>query len=135
MGKGHLLQIIKEILQADGRTVFAYAYGSFITQETFSDIDVGIFVKNAGENPLVISSDIKTQLSCRAKKEGLRLTADEFDVRILNDAPFTFLKMYLLQLGFLDGLAGFFLAYSYAYYTLLKYVKLRQPDWDRGQNY
>lgn len=46
--------------------------------------------------------------------------------------PFTFLKMYLLQLGFLDGPAGFFLAWSYAYYTLLKYVKLRHPDWDGG---
>jgi hypothetical protein len=41
---------------------------------------------------LVISSDIKTQLSRRAKKEGLKVTADEFDVRILNEAPFTFLK-------------------------------------------
>ena len=92
MDKGHLLQIIKEILRADGRTVFAYAYGSFITGETFHDIDIGIFVKNSGENPLVISSDIKTQISRRAQKEGLELTADEFDVRTLNDAPFTFLK-------------------------------------------
>ena len=92
MNKGHLLQIIKEILRADGRTVFAYAYGSFITGETFHDIDIGIFVKNSGENPLVISSDIKTQISRRAQKEGLELTADEFDVRTLNDAPFTFLK-------------------------------------------
>ena len=92
MDKGHLLQIIKEILRADGRTVFAYAFGSFITEETFSDIDIGIFVRNSGENPLVISSDIKTQISLRAKKEGLKLTADEFDVRTLNDAPFTFLK-------------------------------------------
>ncbi len=92
MDKGHLLQIIKEILRADGRTVFAYAFGSFITEETFSDIDIGILVRNSGENPLIISSDIKTQISRRTKKEGLKLTADEFDVRVLNDAPFTFLK-------------------------------------------
>ena len=93
MDKGHLLQIIKEILRADGKTVFAYAFGSFITEETFSDIDIGIFVRNSGENPLVISSDIKTQISRRAKKEGRKLApADEFDVRTLNDAPFTFLK-------------------------------------------
>jgi predicted nucleotidyltransferase len=92
MDKGHLLQIIEEILRADGRTVFAYAFGSFISEETFRDIDIGVFLRNSGENPLVISSDIKTQISRRAKKEGLKLTADEFDVRILNDAPFTFLK-------------------------------------------
>jgi len=37
---------------------------------------------------------------------------------------FTFLKMYGLKLGFLDGRAGFFLAVSYAYYTFLKYYRL-----------
>jgi glycosyltransferase involved in cell wall biosynthesis len=37
---------------------------------------------------------------------------------------FTFLKMYGLKLGFLDGRAGFFLAISYAYYTFLKYYRL-----------
>jgi predicted nucleotidyltransferase len=92
MDKGRLLRVIKEILLANEGIVFAYLYGSIINQETFKDIDLGIFVKNAGENPLVISSDIKTQLSRRAKKEGLKVTADEFDVRILNEAPFTFLK-------------------------------------------
>ena len=40
---------------------------------------------------------------------------------------FTFLKMYGLKLGFLDGRPGFFLAVSYAYYTFLKYYRLR-PD-------
>ena len=92
MVKGHLLEIIKEILRADGRIVFAYAFGSFTTEETFRDIDIGIFIRNSGGNPLVISSDFKTQISRRAKKEGLRIAADKFDVRILNDAPFTFLK-------------------------------------------
>jgi hypothetical protein len=38
---------------------------------------------------------------------------------------FTFLKMYGLKLGFLDGRAGFFLAVSYAYYTFLKYYRLK----------
>jgi glycosyltransferase involved in cell wall biosynthesis len=37
---------------------------------------------------------------------------------------FTFLKMYGLRLGFLDGRAGFFLAISYAYYTFLKYYRM-----------
>jgi predicted nucleotidyltransferase len=92
MDKGQLLKIIQEMLRADGRAVFAYAFGSFITEETFGDVDIGVLVRNSRENPLVVSSDIKTQISHRAKQEGLELTADEFDVRILNDAPFTFLK-------------------------------------------
>ncbi len=37
---------------------------------------------------------------------------------------FTFIKMYGLKLGFMDGRAGFFLAISYAYYTFLKYYRL-----------
>jgi len=36
---------------------------------------------------------------------------------------FTFLKMYILRLGFLDGMHGFILAVLYSYYTFLKYAK------------
>lgn len=38
---------------------------------------------------------------------------------------FTFLKMYALKLGFLDGGVGFTLSRLYARYTFLKYSKLR----------
>lgn len=40
---------------------------------------------------------------------------------------FTFLKMYGLKRGFLDGREGFFLAVSYAYYTFLKYYRATEP--------
>lgn len=46
--------------------------------------------------------------------------------KIMFHPPFTFLKMYLLRWGFLDGWPGFFLAISYSYYTFLKYAKLRE---------
>lgn len=42
--------------------------------------------------------------------------------------PFTFLNMYLVQRGFLDGTKGFFLAVSYAYYTFLKYYRYYERD-------
>lgn len=35
----------------------------------------------------------------------------------------TFIKMYFLRQGFLDGTHGFILAFLYSYYTFLKYVK------------
>ena len=41
---------------------------------------------------------------------------------------FTFLNMYLLRGGFLDGEKGLFLAASYAYYTFLKYYRFSERD-------
>lgn len=41
---------------------------------------------------------------------------------------FTFLNMYLLRAGFLDGKKGLFLAVSYAYYTFLKYYRSSEKD-------
>ncbi len=93
MENERLLDLIGEVLGADEKVVFAYVYGSFVSGDFFRDIDIGIYVNDPEDNPFVISSDLKTQLSFRAKKEGMDdLSADHFDVRILNDAPFTFLK-------------------------------------------
>ena len=39
---------------------------------------------------------------------------------------YTFMKMYLIRRGILDGTPGFFLAISYAYYTFLKYYRFYQ---------
>jgi hypothetical protein len=39
---------------------------------------------------------------------------------------FTFLKMYLLRKGFLEGSLGFTLSGLYAIYTYVKYAKLRE---------
>jgi glycosyltransferase involved in cell wall biosynthesis len=44
--------------------------------------------------------------------------------------PFTFLGMYVLRGGFLDGRKGFFLAVSYSYYTFLKYYRSFERDLD-----
>ena len=44
--------------------------------------------------------------------------------QLLTHPLFTFVKMYLLRLGFLDGLQGFILSGLYAYYTFIKYVRL-----------
>ena len=38
----------------------------------------------------------------------------------------TFIKMYVMRLGFLDGTRGFMLAVLYSYYTFLKYAKVWQ---------
>ena len=87
-----MLNLLKKALTQDERVVLAYAYGSFVKEQSFRDIDVGIYVKNSEENPFVISSDVKTQLSRIFKKENIDFTADQFDVQVINHAPFTFLK-------------------------------------------
>ncbi|MBN1823580.1 MAG: glycosyltransferase family 2 protein [Endomicrobiales bacterium] len=48
-----------------------------------------------------------------------------------------FFRMYVAKLGFLDGVPGFILSSLYAYYTMLKYVKLweklkKQDKGNRG---
>jgi glycosyltransferase involved in cell wall biosynthesis len=40
--------------------------------------------------------------------------------------PFTFLQMYVLHAGFLEGYFGFVLSVLYSYYTFAKYIKLRE---------
>jgi predicted nucleotidyltransferase len=92
MKREKILSLIKEILTRDGRIIFAYAYGSFVKEEPFRDIDIGIYVKNPEDNSFVITSDLKTELSRYFREEGVDLTADQFDVRVINDAPFTFLN-------------------------------------------
>ncbi|MBF0538356.1 MAG: glycosyltransferase family 2 protein [Nitrospirae bacterium] len=40
----------------------------------------------------------------------------------------TFMKMYVLRLGILDGMRGFILAALYAFYTFLKYLKAWEKE-------
>ena len=45
--------------------------------------------------------------------------------RVMVDPPWTFLKSFVLQRGFLDGREGLTIAYMAAFYTFLKYAKAR----------
>ncbi len=45
--------------------------------------------------------------------------------RLIFDPPWTFVKTYLLQRGFLDGAEGLAIAYMAALYAFLKYAKAR----------
>jgi glycosyltransferase involved in cell wall biosynthesis len=46
-------------------------------------------------------------------------------VRLLVDPPWTFLRAYVFQLGFLDGVEGLSIAYMAALYNFVKYSKAR----------
>ncbi len=46
-------------------------------------------------------------------------------LHLLFDPPWTFVRSYVLQRGFLDGREGLTIAYMAALYTFLKYAKAR----------
>jgi len=46
-------------------------------------------------------------------------------LQMIFDPPWTFIRSYFLQLGFLDGLEGLIIAYMASFYTFLKYAKAR----------
>lgn len=80
---------ISDVLNADDRVIFSYLYGSFITGNFFNDIDIFIFIR-AHENPYACSVSIKEKLFSCVTEAGFSIAIDDFDVRIINDAPYDF---------------------------------------------
>jgi len=70
--------------------------------------------------------DSYTTIGARRYKEAGR-RAGAWD--ILLRPPYTFLKKYVFQRGFLDGFAGLLISMLSAYYVFLKYAKL----WEMGR--
>ncbi len=91
---------IHAVLVQDPLIVFAYLYGSFIRGDVFQDIDIGVYVADPDPNPYLLSADLKSRLSTHLRSRGIDLPADRFDIQILNNAPFTFLKRIFSE-GFL----------------------------------
>jgi predicted nucleotidyltransferase len=88
---------VKNVLEQDQRLVFAYIYGSFVRAEAFRDVDVGVYLRDSVENPFGVSFDVKERISRSLRSSGIDVEADLFDVKILNDAPFTFLKRVFVE--------------------------------------
>jgi predicted nucleotidyltransferase len=88
---------VKNVLEQDQRLVFAYTYGSFVRGEAFRDVHVGVYLCDSAENPFGVSFDVKERISRSLCCSGIDAEADLFDVKILNDAPFTFLKRVFVE--------------------------------------
>jgi glycosyltransferase involved in cell wall biosynthesis len=76
-----------------------------------------------------------TEAAARAKHaRGERAHVTDLTIRPLGK----FMRMYLWKRGFLDGLPGFFVAITAAFYVFMKYAKLRELQlgraacWDRN---
>jgi predicted nucleotidyltransferase len=88
---------VKNVLEQDQRLVFAYTYESFVRGEAFRDVHVGVYLCDSAENPFGVSFDVKERISRSLCCSGIDAEPDLFDVKILNDAPFTFLKRVFVE--------------------------------------
>ena len=84
------MRAIKDRLLQEPDILFAYLHGSFLTGESFRDIDVGILTGVAKD--LSFESDLSFELSTAL--------GYEIDVRVMNDAPVAFQMAALRNGGF-----------------------------------
>ncbi len=81
--KEDLVKRISDILKAKEYILFAYIFGSFVSEEAFEDVDVGVFVSNGlNEPPLKLELELEGEIG-----DAIRMSAD---IRIINNAPLPF---------------------------------------------
>ena len=78
------IERISDILKTKEYILFAYIFGSFASEDSFKDIDVGIFV--TGEK---FKSPLRLELDMEGELETAIHTP--VDVRIINNAPLSFI--------------------------------------------
>ena len=83
-GKEKLIERLRDFLRSRDEVVFAYVFGSFLEEETFHDIDIGIYLS---EIPQEESTQYGLALN-QTLSSNLRIPVD---VRVLNFAPVSFL--------------------------------------------
>lgn len=89
-GKNHITSLISRILNQDERVIFAYLYGSFVSDTFFRDIDVFVYIRK-DEDAFVTQSSIRDNIYEAVIHAGFHnIGIDDFDVRVINDAPYDF---------------------------------------------
>ncbi|MEW6409121.1 MAG: hypothetical protein AB1488_03290 [Nitrospirota bacterium] len=79
--KSEIINNIKNILLTDERVVFAYLYGSSLSSDIPSDIDIAIYAKVEDSSSFFpLPSDLKVELS-----RVTNIPPDTFDVKVIND--------------------------------------------------
>lgn len=81
--KGEIVRKISDILQKKEGVLFAYIFGSFISGESFRDVDVGVFIAGG-------FTKLSLQMELALENELQDALHIPIDVRILNTAPISF---------------------------------------------
>jgi len=90
--KDSIINIVEDILKKEKSITFAYFFGSFINEERYSDIDIGIYLKSLSENPYFTTSHLKHKISRILSAHDIHFRADDIDIIVMNYLPFTFLN-------------------------------------------
>jgi predicted nucleotidyltransferase len=82
--KEHFLKRISDKLSAEKCILFAYVFGSFLAEDGFQDVDIGLFTDEAQmeQSPLDLELSIQREM-----EDILRVPVD---VRVINSAPLSF---------------------------------------------
>lgn len=89
--KNHVTSLISCVLEQDKRVIFAYIYGSFVRETIFRDIDVFVYIRK-DEDAFITQSSIRDNIYEAVVHAGFHnIGIDEFDVRVINDAPYDFI--------------------------------------------
>lgn len=90
--KDSIINRVKDILKKEKSIAFAYFFGSFIKEDHYSDIDIGVYLKSLPENPYSTTSHLKHKISRKLVTPDIHFRADDIDIVVMNDLPFTFLN-------------------------------------------
>jgi predicted nucleotidyltransferase len=77
--KEEFVYALSSCMQQHGEIYAVYLYGSFVTRESFADIDLGVLLRREPKDILEYEIELESKLE---KLERFRL-----DVRVLNKAP------------------------------------------------
>ncbi|OOP55836.1 MAG: hypothetical protein AYP45_12455 [Candidatus Brocadia carolinensis] len=88
--KDRITSLISQELDNDKRVIFAYLHGSFVYGTFFRDIDIFVYIRK-DEDTFVTQSSIRDNISEAVIDAGFHnIGIDDFDVRVMNDAPYDF---------------------------------------------
>lgn len=88
--KDRITSLISQELDNDKRVIFAYLHGSFVYGTFFRDIDIFVYIRK-DEDTFVTQSSIRDNIYEAVTDAGFHnIGIDDFDVRVMNDAPYDF---------------------------------------------
>jgi|Deesub1362B_J571_1020462.scaffolds.fasta_scaffold00090_60 hypothetical protein len=92
MKRDKIKNLIKQVLEFEKNIEFAYIFGSFIDQERFNDIDIGVYMKEGEANFLEISFNLKEKILKALEKQKILISADKIDITIINSADLILIR-------------------------------------------
>ena len=95
LDKKHKERIIADYLKEKQEILFAYIFGSFVQKDNYHDIDIAVYLKDDFDKndfslyPYGYESGFISELN--------KLTRENIDFIVINDAPLTFQKKVIEQ--------------------------------------